>query len=105
MTQQPQKAAPTWLTLREMLSAEIAEHARVGNYELTAFVIDADPVEGFKREIGWKVQAWNLNGWRAGMAAMLAVAVVASGKADSFEDAKTRAVAAWRDLERADGDS
>lgn len=78
-------AAPQWKRLAEMWSAEQAEHALVAGYELTAFVIAADPAKGWPREIGWEVH---------GGAKLLDL--VAKGDADSFDTAKAQAVAAWR---------
>src|SRR5882724_6692532 len=76
---------PRWTRLEEMWSAEQAEHALVAGYELTAFVIAADHARGWDRLIGWEVH---------GGAQLLDL--IATGKADSFEDAKRQAEAAWR---------
>jgi hypothetical protein len=81
-------AAPHWMRwkcLAAMWSAEQAEHARVPGYELTAFVVPADPAKGWEREIGWEVHG----------GAKL-VDLVAKGGADSIDDAKAQAVAAWQ---------
>jgi hypothetical protein len=81
------KARPQWKRLGEMWSAEQAEHAHVPGYELTAFVIGADAARGWDREIGWEVHG-----------GPKLLDLVARGKADSFDDAKAQAVAAWRAL-------
>jgi hypothetical protein len=78
-------AAPQWKRLAAMWSAEQAEHALVAGYELTAFVVAADPARRWAREIGWEVD---------GGAKLLDL--VAKGNADSFDDAKAQAEAAWK---------
>jgi hypothetical protein len=86
MNDDPTKdAAPRWTRLGEMWSAEQAEHAHVAGYELTAFVLAADPAKGWERQIGWEVH---------GGAQLLDM--IAKGNAGSFEDAKWQAEAAWR---------
>ena len=86
MNNRPTKdAAPHWTRLAAMWSAEQAEHALVAGYELTAFVIAADPAKGWEREIGWEVHG-----------GPKLLDLVAKGSADSFDDAKAQAVAAWQ---------
>jgi hypothetical protein len=77
--------APRWTRLGEMWSAEQAEHALVAGYELTAFVIAADPAKGWAREIGWELHG-----------GPKLLDLIAKGSADSFDDAKARGVAAWQ---------
>jgi hypothetical protein len=77
-----------------MWSAEQAEHARVPGYELTAFVLAADRAKGWDHLIGWEVH---------GGAKLLDL--IAKGSAGSFEDAKTQAEAAWRQVTHALSDS
>jgi hypothetical protein len=79
-----QNAAPGWVPLDAMWSAEQAEHACVAGYELTAFVLAADRAKGWDREIGWEVH---------GGAKLLDL--IATCSANSFEDAKAQAEAAW----------
>jgi hypothetical protein len=85
---------PRWTRLCEMWSAEQAEHARVPGYELTAFVLAPDRAKGWDRLIGWEVH---------GGAKLLDL--IAKGSASSFEDAKTQAEAAWRQVTHALSDS
>jgi hypothetical protein len=66
-----------------MWSADPAEHAIVGGYELTAFVSAADAIRGWDREIGWELHG-----------GPQLLDLVAKGHADSFEDAKAKAEAA-----------
>jgi hypothetical protein len=70
-----------------MWAAERAEHAVMSGYELTAFVIPADPANGWARETGWE-----LHGGRK------LLDLITKGDAASFEDAKAHAEAALRDL-------
>ena len=77
-------AASRWTRLGAMWSAEQAEHAHVAGYELTAFVLAADRAKGWDRQIGWEVH---------GGAKLLDL--IATGDADSFENAKAQAEAAW----------
>ena len=72
-----------WRRLGAMWSAEQAEHALIPGYELTAFVLPADPANGWERQIGWEVHS----GARL-------LDLVAKGGAASFEDAKEKAKAA-----------
>jgi hypothetical protein len=76
---------PQWKRLAAMWSAEQAEHAHVAGYELTAFVVPADPGKGWPREIGWEVHGGTK-----------LLDLVATGKAASFDEAKALAVSAWR---------
>ncbi len=78
-------SGPHWKPLTAMSSAEQAEHAHVAGYELTAFVLAADAINGWPRQIGWELH---------GGAQRLDL--VAQGPAASFADAKAQAEAAWR---------
>jgi hypothetical protein len=80
---------PQWKNLAEMWSAVQAEHAYVPGYELTAFVLPEDPARGWKGEIGWEVFGGPELDDQA-----------ATGQAQSFDEAKMRAEAAWRALLR-----
>jgi hypothetical protein len=86
-TEQDQDPVLGWRRLGEMWSAEQAEHVLLFGYELTAFVIPADPAKGWERHIGWEVHGGA--GW---------LDLITKGNAASFADAKAQAEAALRAL-------
>lgn len=79
------EGAPTWRHEPEFWSATKAEHAIVGKYELVAF--DLPPHGPTPRIIGWEV-----------FTGSKFYDQVAKGDAESFDNAKTAAEAAWRAL-------
>lgn len=85
-------SAPNWQRLTTMWSAEQAEYARIGDFELTAFVIAADPARGWDRDIGWELHGGPKR-----------QDLITKGEAASFEDAKTQAEAAWREAASTSG--
>ncbi len=75
---------PQWRRLAVMTSAEQAEHAIVAGYELIAFVLGDDKINGWQRQIAWELY----NGPQR-------IDLVATGPAESLADAKAQAEAAW----------
>ena len=72
-----------WTPDLEWRSANRAEHAIVGLYELLAF--DLPPGDSHPREIGWEVYT-----------GPKLLDQVASGLAESFDEAKSKAETVWR---------
>jgi hypothetical protein len=71
-----------WIPDASFSSADRAEHALIGGHELVAF--DLPPHQRFPRQIGWEL-----------FAGPKLQDLVATGEANSFDDAKLAAEAAY----------